>query len=106
MDGKLNIIPLRKDIHHYFDNRWFVIMPKIVKVETTTPSTRYVIHIISQDGAELWPTNHNTLVETHKISSEFLFAHFAWVILFQVKTFVTNRKPCHVIRVHNSEGGV
>jgi hypothetical protein len=106
MDGKLNIIPLREDIHHYFDNRWFVIMLKIVKVKTTTPLTRYVNHIISQDRAELWPTNHNTLVETHKISSKFLFARFAWAILFWVKTFVTNRKLHHVIRVHNSEGGV
>ena len=106
MDSKLNIIPLRKDIHHCFDSRWFAIVPKIVKVENTTPSTRYVTHIISRDGAELWPTNHNVLVETHKISSKFLFARFAWAILFRVKPFVTNGKPRHVIRVYNSEGGV
>ncbi len=58
INDQANILPLRKDIHYYFDNRWFVIVPKIVTIatENTTPSLKYVTHIISQEAAELWPT--------------------------------------------------
>jgi len=106
IDNQANILPLRKDIYHCFDNRWFVIVPKIAKVETgsATPSIRYVTHIISRDAAELWPTYHNTLVESLRNSSRaYLFARFAWAILFRVKLFVINGYPRHVIRIYKDE---
>lgn len=109
IDNQANILPLRKDIHHCFDDRWFVIAPKIAKVETesTTPSIRYVTHITSRGAAELWPTYHNTLVESFysSRSGAYLFARFAWAILIRVKLFVINGRPRHVIRIHKDEEG-
>jgi hypothetical protein len=108
IDNQANIFPLRKDIHHCFDNRWFVIVPKIVKVETgsATPSIQYVTHIISRNAAEFWPTYHNTLVESlHNSSRAYLFARFAWAVLFRVKLFVIKGHPRYVIRIHKDEEG-
>ncbi len=108
IDNQENILPLRKDIHHCFDNRWFVIVPKIARVETgsATPFIQYVTHIISRDAAGLWPLYHNTLVESlYNSPSAYLFARFAWAILFRVKLFVIKGCPRHVIRIHNDEEG-
>ena len=88
IDNLANILPLKKDMHHCFDNRWFVIVPNIVEVEgisaTTSPQPlpQYVTHIISSDANELWPTCHNILVQSlNGRSRAYLFAHFAWAIL-------------------------
>jgi hypothetical protein len=108
IDNQANILPLRKDIHHCFDIRWFVIVPKMAKVETRsmTPSIKYVTHIISPDAAELWPTHHNTLIESlHNLSHAYLFAHFAWAILFRVKLFVIKGCPRYVSRIYKDEKG-
>lgn len=108
IDNGANILPLKQDIHHCFDDRWFVIVPKTIKVETgsATPSTQYITHIISRGAAELWPTYHNTLVQSlHYSSREYLFARFAWAILFRAKLFVIDGYPRHVIRIHKEEEG-
>ncbi|KAF4634867.1 hypothetical protein G7Y89_g3244 [Cudoniella acicularis] len=108
IDNRVNILPLRKDIHHCFDNRWFVIVPKITKVETgsATPSIQYITHIISRDATEIWPIYHNTLIESlHSSSRAYLFARFAWAILFRVKSFVIDGRPRHVIQIHKDEEG-
>jgi HNH endonuclease len=108
IDNRRNILLLRKDIHHCFDNRWFVIVPKIATVETgsATPSIRYVVHIISQDAVGFWPIYHNTLVgslcNNHRA---YLFARFAWAIFFRVKLFVIKGRPRYIIRIHKDEEG-
>ncbi|KAF4624778.1 hypothetical protein G7Y89_g13391 [Cudoniella acicularis] len=108
IDNTVNILPLRKDIHYCFDNRWFVIVPEITKIETrsATPSIQYITHIISRDAAGIWPIYHNTLVESlHNSSCAYLFARFAWAILFRVKSFVIKGCPRYVIRIHKDEEG-
>jgi hypothetical protein len=110
IDNRANILPLRKDIHHCFDNRWFVIVPKIAKVEngSVAPSIQYVTHIITRSATGLWPMYQNTLVESlHVGSRAYLFARFAWAILLRVKLFVINGCPRYIIRIHKDiEGGV
>ncbi|KAF4637201.1 hypothetical protein G7Y89_g883 [Cudoniella acicularis] len=108
IDNRVNILPLRKDIHHCFDNRWFVIVPKIVKVETesATPSIQYITHIISREAARIWPIYHNILVKSlHNSSSAYLFARFAWAILFRVKYFIINGRPRYVIQIYKDKEG-
>jgi hypothetical protein len=108
IDNKANILLLRKDIYYCFDNRQFVIIPKVSKVETesTIPSIQYVTHIISRDAAGLWPIYHNTLVESlHNSSRAYLFARFAWAILFRTKLFAINGRSRYVIRIHKDKEG-
>jgi hypothetical protein len=109
IDNQANILPLRKDIRHCFDRRWFVIVPKIYRTETetrTAPSSQYVTHIISREAKELWPVYHNVIVETQPDHSRaYLFAHFAWAILSGVKFFVIQGDPRLVIRLHKDENG-
>ena len=91
-----NILPLRADIHHCFDDRWLVIVPKLV----TPSSHQYVTHLISQEAAELWPTWHDTLVQNIPINSTpFLFAHFAWAVLLGAKPFITMGISRNVVRI-------
>jgi hypothetical protein len=85
INNSANILPLRADILHCSDDRWFVIVPKLV----TPPSHQYVTHLISQEAAELWPAWHNTLVQNIPINSTpYLFAHFAWAVLLRAKPFI------------------
>lgn len=71
------------------------------------PSPQYVTHIISRSAAELWPTYHTTLVESlHSDSRAYLFARFAWAILFRIKLFVTAGRHRHVIRLYRDQTGV
>ncbi|KAL2142495.1 hypothetical protein VTI28DRAFT_1097 [Corynascus sepedonium] len=107
IDNKANILPLRKDIHYSFDARWFVIIPRIVTTSSSLqPSSRYVTYIISRDAAELWPTYHTTLVGAlHTNSRAYLFARFAWAILFRIRLFVIADRRRHVIRISRDEAG-
>ncbi|KAK4146081.1 uncharacterized protein C8A04DRAFT_35347 [Dichotomopilus funicola] len=107
IDNRANILPLRKDIHYSFDARWFVIVPRMVTTNSSLmPSLQYVTHIISRDAAELWPAYHLALVESLRTDSRaYLFARFAWAILFQVKLFVTAGRRRHVIQVSRDEAG-
>ncbi|KAL2144174.1 hypothetical protein VTI28DRAFT_9465 [Corynascus sepedonium] len=107
IDNRANILPLRKDIHYLFDARWFVIIPRIGTTDSSLqPSPQYVTHIISQNAAELWPTYHTTLVGSlHAKSRAYLFARFAWAILFRVKLFVIAGLRRHVIRISRDEAG-
>ena len=107
IDNRANILPLRKDIHYSFDARWFVIVPRIVTTDSSLrPSTQYATHIISRDAAELWPIYHTALVESlHFESRAYLFARFAWAILFRIKLFVIAGRLRHVIRISRDEAG-
>lgn len=59
INSDVNLLPLRPDMHVYFDKRWLVIVPKVARVEdgagarTTLPSPQYVTHILSGEAAEL-----------------------------------------------------
>ncbi|KAK0657765.1 hypothetical protein B0T16DRAFT_425889 [Cercophora newfieldiana] len=85
IDNKANLLPHRKDIHYSFDTRWFVIVPKMVTTDSSLQtSPQYSIHPKSQ---------------------AYLFARFAWAILFRVKLFVIAGEPRHVIRVARTPAG-
>ncbi|OXV12182.1 hypothetical protein Egran_00057, partial [Elaphomyces granulatus] len=108
IDNDANIIRLRPDLHRYFDRRWWAIVPKVARAaETETHSPpQYVVHILSKTAAELWPTYHDCLVQyLHPDSRPYLFARFAWVILFSVKGFITAGNPRNVMRTHVSVDG-
>lgn len=85
-----NILPLRRDLHACFDSRLFVIFPKAF---TATPgSPQYVVYFIQQNeiAAEYWSSTHHCLVQNLSPRSRpYLFARFAWAILFHVKQFIT-----------------
>lgn len=101
ISNEANIFPPRKDIHYLFGVRWFVIIPRIVTIDSSLqPSPQYVTRIISQSAAELWPSYHTTLVESlHYKSRAYLFAGFAWAVLFRVRLFVIAGQHRHVIRI-------
>ncbi|KAK0703759.1 hypothetical protein B0T26DRAFT_744454 [Lasiosphaeria miniovina] len=102
-----NLLPLRKDIHHSFNARWFVIVPRIVTIDSSLqPSLQYVTHIISDFAAELWASSHITLVGSLKNQSRaYLFARFAWAMIFRTKLFVIAGQRRHVIRVSRDTDG-
>ncbi len=103
IDNSTNIIPLKIDLHRCFDNRWFAIIPKVMK--TTIPhSNQYVTHILRREAVELWPTYQNIIVQyLDGKARPYLFARFAWAILLQVKPFITDDLPRHVIRINISD---
>ncbi|KAN0069189.1 hypothetical protein V8E54_012818 [Elaphomyces granulatus] len=90
-----------------------VIVPKIAVAEASCPaeaeasspteaeaSPQYVTHILLNREAELWPTLYNVLDQyLHRNSHPYLFAHFAWAILLQVKDFVLS-SPRNVVQLH------
>ncbi len=98
IDDQYNILPLRVDIHKYFDKRLFVIVPK-----PTSSGLQYTTHVLSNVAAEIWPEHHNILVNSLDPAAQpFLFARFAWAIIFSVKAFITAGTPRHVVRLHTS----
>jgi HNH endonuclease len=103
IDNSTNIIPLKTDLLRCFDNRWFAIIPKVMK--TTIPhSPQYVTHILRREAVELWPTYQNIIVQyLDGKARPYLFARFAWAILLQVKPFITDDLPRHVIRIKISD---
>lgn len=102
INDPVNIIPLRKDLHKCFNDRWFVIIPK------PAPSgVHYVTHILSSEAAEIWPSYHN--IEMHYLSNtnikQFLFARFAWAIIQGVKPFITAGIQRKIIQVDVAQTG-
>lgn len=88
-----NILPVRKDLHKCFDDRWFAIVPKM-----TSDGTQFVTHILSKDAAELWPTHHNIIIQ-HPSNRNYFFARFAWAIFQQVKLFIIRGGKREIIRL-------
>jgi hypothetical protein len=103
-----NILCLRRDIHTCFDNRLITILPKAFA--PTPGSPQYIVHFLSNNdiAAEYWPTYHHCLVQyLHIRSRPYLFARFAWAILFHVKQFVTSGITRHVVvRTGGKDGKV
>jgi len=101
INNETNILPLKSDIHGIFDDRCFAIVPK--KAEDGT--LRYVSHILSKRAEEFWPSHHNILVQSLKQDSRpYLFARFAWAILFQMKAFVCEGPARRVVQLRNDAG--
>ncbi|KAI9776296.1 MAG: hypothetical protein M1839_000456 [Geoglossum umbratile] len=79
VDDIRNGLTLRLDLHHDFDKKKFVFVPKMGMLVT---------HML-QPTYELGRLYHNTLLlETPGISIEFLLARFAWAIFLSVKHFL------------------
>jgi hypothetical protein len=107
INGAVNLLPLRPDIHKCFNNRWLAIVPKVARTEVSAPTTssspQYVTHILSTGAAEYWPTYHNILVQYLKTDCRpYLFARFAWTVLLHVKPFINSGDSRHIIRLHVS----
>jgi hypothetical protein len=49
INNQANIVLLKSDIYHYFNDQWLVIVPKLAIL----PSHQYITYLISQDAAEL-----------------------------------------------------
>jgi hypothetical protein len=103
-----NILSLRRDIYTCFDNRLLTILPKAFA--PTPGSPQYIVHFLSNNdiAAEYWPTYHHCLVQYLSMCSRpYLFARFAWAILFNVKKFVTSGITRHVVvRTGGKDGKV
>ncbi|KAK3383106.1 hypothetical protein B0T24DRAFT_645558 [Lasiosphaeria ovina] len=88
-----NLVRIRKDIYHSFNARWFVIVLKIITLDSSLqPSLQYVTYITLESSL-------------HYKSRAYLFTRFAWAILFQAKLFVTAGQHRHVIRVSRDIDG-
>jgi len=103
-----NILSLRRDIHTCFDNRLLTILPKAFARTPGPP--QYIVHFLSNTdiAARYWPTYHHCLVQyLDEGSRPYLFARFAWAILFHVKQFVTSGiTRCVVVRTGGKDSNV
>ncbi|KAH8679114.1 hypothetical protein BGZ60DRAFT_482824 [Tricladium varicosporioides] len=106
--NSVNILPLRGDIYACFDSRLLTILPKAFA--PTPGSPQYIVHFCSNNdvAANYWPTYHHCLVQyLDQCSRPYLFARFAWTILFHVKQFVTSGITRHVVvRTRGMDGNV
>jgi len=106
IDDEANILPLRKDLHKCFDDKWFAFVPDIVETGSEEAASPYVSCILSMPAAQLWPTYHNIIVRhLHPRSRPPLFARFAWAVLLKVKPFVTSGPARKVIRLSFNDKG-
>ncbi len=54
----------------------------------------------------MWPTYHTVLVGSLPTHSEaYLFARFAWAVIFQTKPFVIEGQRRHIFRICRDEAG-
>jgi hypothetical protein len=107
IDDPANIIILSPHIHRYFDNRSVVSVPKASRIDDieirseSRGSSQYVLHLMSDSVRELFPNFQNTLVQDARESSRpYLFARFAWTVLFSAKFFVTRGANRTVTRLY------
>lgn len=115
VNSPANLLPLKTDVHDIFDDRQFVILPKVAGAggdgagagtgvgagagaeggtgtgtgNIALPPLPFVTHILSTQSAEFWPKHHNILVQSlHHRAGPYLLARFAWAVLIQVKRFI------------------
>lgn len=70
-----NVWLLRQDLHFAFDQRKFLIVPKTTDIGQGSP--KWVVHLLV-NSHELSLLYHNVQLQPTTVSSEFLFARFAW----------------------------
>lgn len=105
-----NLLPLDLSVHKTFDQWQFIIFPKTFKTESAgsgseagtsvgaRPPLPFVTHILHRNSAEFWPMRHNFVVHSlHQDAGPYLFARFAWAILFGVKDFLLYQQDRHII---------
>lgn len=91
IDNEVNIAPIRRDLHYMFDDRMFAIVPRHSQLTT---------HLLLEEAADFWPTCHNILVQRlDPRCTLYIFARFAWTVLFQVKMFVCGGRSRWVVQV-------
>ncbi|KAH8756358.1 hypothetical protein F5883DRAFT_429685, partial [Diaporthe sp. PMI_573] len=80
IDDDKNMLSLRKDLHHLFDNRYFIIVPKR---QGSKLSVQHVVHILKASNGNnnhLHNCWHNRLLQPPcdlpGLGVEFLFARF------------------------------
>jgi hypothetical protein len=100
IEDDANVLSLRSDIHHCFNNQWFAIVPRVHQGKTgTSPTAEYVLHILQPIAVELWSSYQNILVQyLNQRSRSYLFARFALSVLLLVTPFITQNIPRYIIR--------
>ncbi|KFZ13764.1 hypothetical protein V501_03532, partial [Pseudogymnoascus sp. VKM F-4519 (FW-2642)] len=93
LDDARNAIALRSDIHSAFDDRKFVIVPK---------QSKWVVQFMGHTNG-LGDDFHNTHIYLKGISSEFLYARFAWTIFRFLSSFL-NAHITRALLVRLSDG--
>jgi len=75
-DDTRNVLLLRSDLHHLFDQARFVFVPKM---------DAWVVHVLfGLPNEELASLYHNVRLQPlSELSVEFLFTRFAWAVLSQ-----------------------
>lgn len=82
IDDAANLLPLAPTIHKIFENRDFVIVPKVTEARAEAGagdylSPQFATHILSISAAEFWLAYHRVLAQyLNKMSSPFLLACF------------------------------
>jgi len=100
VNNDLNILPLKKDIHHCFDNMWFAFVPRKVQAVDRDSGTQYVSYILTNAATELWPEYHNIIVDHPSGDpSPFLFARFAYTVILGVKDWILRGKQRSVMQL-------
>ncbi|KAG5301241.1 hypothetical protein I7I48_01190 [Histoplasma ohiense] len=107
IDNLANTVQLASHIHRSFDDRLMVIVPKLSEEGSDSgPVYRFVAHILQPRGEEFWSDYHNIIVQyLNRLSGPYLFARFAWAVLFLANPFILRRVPRSVIRVKRSPQG-
>lgn len=79
IDDDNNMLVLRKDLHHLFDNRRFTLVPKRFSTDSSRP-VELVVHVLLPAGSpQLQGLYHNRTPQPIRgLSVECLFARFAW----------------------------
>ncbi|KAI0179784.1 hypothetical protein GGR52DRAFT_568554 [Hypoxylon sp. FL1284] len=87
-----NLIPLRTDLHYYFDYSHFTILPKRDRDDRDMPLQSYslVVHVLNPPGKShggdltILKEYHNLeCYPMRRIPVEYLFARFAWSIMHE-----------------------
>ncbi|KAK3290675.1 uncharacterized protein B0H64DRAFT_378473 [Chaetomium fimeti] len=95
VDNQANIIPLRSDIHVIFDDRSMAIIPR---------RSSYTTSVISDRADHYYPHHHNVIVHgLHRNARAYLFARFAWTVLFSMKAFVCQGFDRRIVQISTSD---
>ena len=89
VDQNCNIMSLRADLHALFDRKMFAFVPLRT---ASTQSYSFVAHILDNEASGYYDTIQNYTVQqpfSDPMAARFLYARFAWSIIFRSKPFLT-----------------
>ena len=103
VDTPVNLIRLRADVHHLWDQRDFSIVPRLSRDEQLT----WAACVMTQDP-ELLELYHNVEVQSLAgLPSEFLLTRFAWDIFPTLLAFLQSSQPrVLAVRLPNGEAEI